>query len=237
MVLQITSDRQPRQIELIRNTPLLAGLRAENLMRLAQSSRFVTVHKGDYLFLQHDPADALYILCAGEMAVILTSIDGREMLIDELKLGDCFGEVALLASGTRTAGAQAREDCEVLEIAAGAFLSVLDTEPQLARRMLTVATQRLFKSQKRESALAFLDAPARMARVLLEMDEADRHGPDKGYIILSQDELARRTGLSRQTVTSVISRWRKQQWILTGRGRIMLLQRDELRHVQDHSLL
>lgn len=228
---------QPRQVEFIRDSPLFAGLREESLGLLARASRFVTVDKGDFLFLQHDPADALYILCAGEMVVVLTSIDGREMIIDELKPGDCFGEVALLASGTRTAGAQAREVCEVLSIEAGAFLSVLDVEPHLARRMLTIATRRLFKSQQRESALAFLDAPARVARVLLEMDESDRLGPDKGYITLSQDELARRTGLSRQTVTGILSRWRKPNWIVTGRGRITLLNRAELQHVREFSLL
>lgn len=225
------------QLRLLAAVPMLSGMHQDSLVRLARASRFVDVPKGEYLFQQHDPADALYILRSGELAIILSSIDGREMIIDEIRPGDCFGEVALLASGERTAGAQAREKSEVLEIRAKPFLDVLDSDHLLARNMLSIAAQRLFKSQKRESALAFLDAPARMARVLLEMDEADRHGPDKGYIILSQDELARRTGLSRQTVTSVISRWRKQQWILTGRGRIMLLQRDELRHVQDHSLL
>jgi CRP-like cAMP-binding protein len=117
------------------------------------------------------------------------------------------------------------------------FLAVLDDEPALARRMLEIATQRLFRSQRRESALAFLGAPARVARVLLEMDEADKRGPDKGFITLSQEELAQRTGLARQTVSGSLGQWRQNDWLLTGRGRIMLLNRAALRRIAEESLL
>lgn len=225
------------KLNLLRSAPIFSGLLDESFTKLANSSRFVSIAKDSFLFLQHDPANALYILRSGNMVVVLSSIDGREMIIDELKVGDCFGEVALLASGTRTAGALAQENSEVLEITATAFLSVLDSEPLLARRMLDIATQRLFKSQKRESALAFLGSPARVARVLLDMDAADRGGPDKGYITLSQDELARRTGLTRQTVANILSQWRRHALILTGRGRIMILDRPGLNRILEESLL
>lgn len=225
------------QLRLLAATPMLSGVRQGSLIRMAQAGRFVTIPKGEYLFQQHDPADALYILRSGELAIILSSIDGREMIIDEIHPGDCFGEVALLASGERTAAAQAREKSEVLEIKAKPFLAVLNSDHLLARGMLSIATQRLYKAQKRESALAFLDAPARIARVLLQMDVDDKQGPDKGYITLSQEELAQRTGLSRQTVANNLGQWRRRDWLLTGRGRIMLLNRSALRRIEEQGLL
>lgn len=230
------SARQEK-IQLLRSTPIFSGLKEESYLQLAKASRFLKITKGSFLFHQHEKASALYILHKGEMAVVLSNIDGREMIIDELKPGDCFGEVSLLTSGERTAGAQARENSEVLEINAKDFLGVLDVEPGLARQMLEIATQRLFKSQKRESALAFLDAPARVARVLLDMDEADRRGHDKGFITLSQEELAQRTGLTRQTVANILSQWRRREWLLTGRGRVMLLNRAAIIKIKEQSLL
>ncbi len=228
---------RPEQIEFLRATPMLSGLMEESLIKLANASRFVTIPKGLFLFYQHDAADTMYILRTGEMAVVLTSIDGREMIINEIKPGDCFGEVSLLTTGERTAGAQARMHSEALEISANAFMSVLDSEPGLARRMLEIATQRLFKAHQRESALAFLDAPARVARVVLEMDEIDRQGPDKGYITLPQEELAQRTGLTRQTVANSLGEWRRKGWLLTGRGRIMVLNRSALHQIEEQSRL
>ena len=42
---------------------------------------------------------------------------------------------------------------------------------------------------------------------------------------MSQEELAQRTGLTRQTVARLLGDWRRHDWLLTGRGRIMLLNR------------
>ncbi len=218
-------------------TPLFSGLKKSNLTKLAAASRLKIVTRGSGLFNQHDPAYSLYILRSGVMGIVLTSYDGREMLIDELKPGDCFGEVCVLMNGERTAGAVAREDGEVIEINGDEFLSILDAEPSLVKRMLDIAMRRLFRAQKRESALAFLGAPARIARLLVEMDEADKQESDKGYITLSQEELAQRTGLTRQTVSNNLGYWRREDWLLTGRGRIMLLNRAAIRRIAEESLI
>lgn len=225
----------PDKMEFLRANALLADISEANLLRLGNAGRYVEITKGSFLFYQHDEADSLYFLQSGEMAVVLTSIDGREMIINEINPGDCFGEVSLLTSGARTASAQARKNSVALEIAANVFLNVLDSEPAVARRMLDVATKRLFKAHLRESALAFLDAPARIARTLLEIDELDRQGEDKGYMTLSQEEVAQRTGLARQTVAYSLGQWRRRGWILTGRGRIMILNHAALKRIEEQA--
>lgn len=222
-------------LEVLRHAPILSGLNKSSLSKLANSGRLVGVEKGVFLFYQNDPADTAFLLWSGEMSIVLSSADGREMIIAEVRPGECFGEVSLLTTGQRTAGALAREDSVVLEMAAKAFLSVLDEEPALAREMLKIATLRLSRAQKRESALAFLDAPARIARVLLELDDLDKLGSDKGYIILSQEEVAQRTGLTRQTVAHNLGQWRRRDWILTGRGRIMILNRAALNRIREQN--
>jgi CRP/FNR family transcriptional regulator, cyclic AMP receptor protein len=215
--------------------PLFEGLQAESLEIMARGGRFRRVPRGDYLFFQTEPGDSIFLMRAGMVVVVLMNPDGRELVISELHPGDCFGEISLLSEGIRTAGAMAREDSEVLEVPGSAFLAVLDQEPRLTRRMLAVTIERLNAAHSRESALAFLDAPGRVARMLLEMDERDQEGPDKGYITLSQEELAQRTGLTRQTVARELGNWRRSGWLLTGRGRIMLLKRTQLQEVVEHS--
>jgi CRP-like cAMP-binding protein len=85
--------------------------------------------------------------------------------------------------------------------------------------------RRLQNSSKREEALAFHDAEQRLAYQLLHLDELAK---DKGYLTLSQDELATRVGLTRQTVATILGRWRRSGWLLTGRGHVVLLNRREL---------
>lgn len=215
--------------------PLFRNINPMNLLALARVSRWRNVKRGDFLFLQGDAAHAAFVVCTGLIGITLNSADGRELTITEMRDGDLFGENALISHTPRSTSAIARAATSVLEIPRAAFLALLDDEPQLVRRMLETAVARMAASNNRESALAFLNAPARVARVLREMDEADRQTTDKGYIVLSQEELAQRTGLTRQTVARILGEWRREGWLLTGRGRIMLLRRAELQRVEEQS--
>ena len=60
------------------------------------------------------------------------------------------------------------------------------------------------------------------------MLQLDQLASDVGYLTLSQEELATRVGLTRQTVATILGRWRRSGWLLTGRGHIVLLNRREL---------
>ena len=70
----------------------------------------------------------------------------------------------------RSTSAVAREPSEVFAIPRGDFLAVIEARPKLMRRVLETTARRLSVSSERESALAFQNAPARLARVLLQLD-------------------------------------------------------------------
>ena len=170
--------------------------------------------------MQGDAAEAAFIVHSGSIAIILSSADGRELLINEMRSGDCFGEIGVLTGLPRSTGAVARLNSEALVIPAAAFLTAIDNEPNLARRVLKTTAERLRNSSERESALVFLDAEARLARVLLQLDQ---QFSEDGYVTISQAELAQRTGMTRQTVAKSLGKWRRAGWLVTGRGRIVVL--------------
>ena len=128
----------------------------------------------------------------------------------------------------------ARADSEILVIPAEAFLGVVEAEPSLARRILKITAERLQRSGEREGALAFLDAQARLARLLLELEKEEKA---KGYVTISQDELAHRTGLIRQTVAKALGKWRRAGWLITGRGRILLLNHGALAELEKNLVI
>jgi CRP-like cAMP-binding protein len=213
--------------------PLLTDLSEASLLALACASKFIQVEKGQFVFLQSDPSEKVYIVRTGIISIVLESSDGREMVINEMHSGDFFGELGVLTKKARSTSAVARSSCELLVLPRQAFLSILDAEPVLARRMLEITANRLRGSSERESALAFLDAQARLARLLLNLEKQEL---EKGYITISQEELAQRTGQTRQTVAKALGRWRRAGWLITGRGRIMLLKHDSLSQLEQEWL-
>jgi CRP-like cAMP-binding protein len=216
------------------NISLLSQLGETSRQALAHHSRFQQIRNGEILFLQSDPSEFVYIVRSGEIAIVLSSPDGRDMMINRMRRGDIFGELGILTGRSRSTSAVARADTEILVIPAEIFLRIVAEEPALALRILKITAERLQRSGEREGALAFMDAQARLARLLLELEKEEKA---KGYVTISQEELADRTGLIRQTVAKVLGKWRRAGWLITGRGRILLLNHEALAELEKNLVI
>jgi CRP/FNR family cyclic AMP-dependent transcriptional regulator len=223
-MMKKTPDPVFEALVFFNNLPLFEGLAEKSLQKLADSCQLIHIKKGQYIFFQSDPSDKIYIVRSGMISIVLESPDGREMVINEMVAGDFFGEVGAITSKPRSTSAFSSKDSHLLAIPAPIFLEILDCEPVLTRRILMTTASRLRNSSAREGALAFLDAQARLARLMLQLEE---QAPEKGYITISQEELAQRTGQTRQTVAKALGRWRRAGWVITGRGHIVLIKREE----------
>ncbi|MBI5030501.1 MAG: Crp/Fnr family transcriptional regulator [Chloroflexi bacterium] len=215
-------------LPILKRVPLFADLNDSALTVLAQVSHVKSIPSGSVLFCQGDDAQAAYILCSGVIAIVLNTPDGRELVINEMRAGDCFGELAFLSGGTRSAGAIARAASQLVVIPREEFLAELKAEPALMLHLIETLAKRLRSSTERESALAFLDATARLARTLLELERAGRA---PGDVEISQEELAQRIGVTRQTAARILGEWRRNDWIETRRGKIIVSDRAALRYI------
>ncbi len=220
-------------LDFLRSLPLFSHLNETSARSLAAVCRFRRLEKGEILFLRSDFPEAVYVVRSGRISIVLDSPDGRQPVIDEMRPGEILGELGLLTLKTHSASAAAQSSSQVLVIPREAFLQVIDQDPGFTRLLLELTAQRLHQSAARELALAFMDAEARLARHLLVLET---HDHEKGYVTVSQEELAHSTGLIRQTVAKALGRWRRQGWLLTGRGRILILNRRALEEI-DRGLL
>ncbi len=216
-------------VEFLCSLPLFAGLNESSLQLVAALCRFRRVSRGEILFFDSDACESAYVVRSGSISIVLNSPDGREMVIDEVHPGEMFGETELLTGKSRIAAAIARSQAELLLIPSEALLCLLDAEPRFTRRILECTAQHLQDTTRRLMALAFMNAQARLARNLLALDDEQR---DIGFVTVSQDELARGAGLIRQTVAKALGEWRRKGWLLTGRGRIVVLNRKALEQVE-----
>jgi CRP/FNR family transcriptional regulator, cyclic AMP receptor protein len=212
-------------LQFLRNLPLFSGISQTNMAELAGAARIKQVQKGTFIFFQDDPALDIYFVWRGAIAIQMEDSEGRELILNEMSPGECFGELGTLTGQPRSTSAEAVVDSEVLLIPGSMFRKILNQEPELMSRLFQITAQRLQNSSKREEALAFHNAEQRLAHKLLDLDKMTS---EKGYITLSQEELAQRAGITRQTAATILGQWRTRGWLLTGRGRIVLLNRAEL---------
>lgn len=227
--MKVSGESAAEVLQFLGDLPLFDNITDCSRRLLAGGCRFIRVGRGQIVFFEADTGESAYVVRSGTISIVLNSPDGREMEIDEVRAGGMFGELELLTREPRSACAVAYTNAELLVIPGPLFLKVMEAEPALARGVLDFTACRLQKSTKRQMSLAFMNAHARLARDLLRMD---KEAPDPGYITASQEDLARGAGLIRQTVAKALGEWRRNGWLLTGRGRIVILNRKALERVE-----
>jgi CRP/FNR family cyclic AMP-dependent transcriptional regulator len=104
-----------KRLALLQMMPIFGGIREDVLQFLLEVSPIVAVPKGKFFFRQGDAASSMFVLEQGEVAILKTW-KGHEYLLQSLKTGDCFGEMAILDLLPRSASVLARVDCIALEI-------------------------------------------------------------------------------------------------------------------------
>jgi CRP/FNR family cyclic AMP-dependent transcriptional regulator len=114
MVAMEHASREDR-IHLLQGTPIFGAVSEEALDLVLERAEVVTVHAGAYFFREGDRGVSTYVIEEGRVTV-LKAWDGKETALSELGRGDCFGEVALLDFGPRSASVQAIEETRALEL-------------------------------------------------------------------------------------------------------------------------
>jgi CRP-like cAMP-binding protein len=203
---------------------LFRGLSPATLEQIARLCVRRTYERNAVIFSQSDPGDALYGVVTGRVRISASSAAGREVFLNIMEPGDTFGEIALLDGRPRTASASVTAPSDLLIVTREQFLGLMAREPQLADHLLRLLCARLRWVSGFAEESALLPVPARLARRLLSLGKLHGHETQAGIELkVSQDEMARFLGLSRQIVNQYLQTWKAQRWVDLGRGRIMIL--------------
>src|ERR1700689_5381141 len=126
-----------------------------------------------------------------------------------METGGNFREIALLGERPRTGTASATAPTELILIARGHFLQLLEREPKLVSHVVELLCERIRWTSGLAEEFALLGVPARLARRLLSLGRLHGHETPKGMeLSISQEEMARFLGLSRQAVNQYLQNWK-----------------------------
>jgi CRP-like cAMP-binding protein len=226
---QAATNLSPRAV--LKRNYLFRGLPDATIERIAALAAKRHYARGFQIFAQGDDGDALYGVAAGRVRISASASGGREVFLNIMEPGDTFGEVAVMDGLPRTASAVALDDSTLIVIQRGDFLPLLEREPKLATHLLKLLCERLRWTSELVEESAFLAGPARLAKRLLILASLHGRAAHVGQLELriSQHELARFLGLTRQAVNHSLAEWRRLSWIELGRNRIVIHNTEALR--------
>lgn len=93
--------------------------------------------RGQTIFAEGDPGDALYLILEGEVRISKHIPGVGEEALAFLPDGSCFGEMALMEGRVaRSASAIAQKDCEIARLTQKDFLELMERDQDLAIEIL-----------------------------------------------------------------------------------------------------
>lgn len=136
------SSKQQEAIDLLEDLPAAAR------QALLARERRITLEAGQPLFEAGKPAEALYIVNKGTLAVYVDRPGTGRHLLALIRQGEVVGEMAVISGGPRTASAVAIRDSELIVVSASEFRQMQHRYPELARGL-----NRLLVSRLRQTSL------------------------------------------------------------------------------------
>lgn len=101
-----------------------------------------SLKKGDVLFREGDPSEAMYVIKSGKVAIV-KSKGNSEIQLAELGAGDMLGEMAFFDSKPRSAGARALADTVVIELPFKALNAQFKTFPEWLKAIMRTVNSHL----------------------------------------------------------------------------------------------
>lgn len=115
---------------------LFSGVTEENLAALAESSVLLRFNAGQTILFKGATVDGLHVVISGKADVYMKSTNKTLVRVAELGMGEVFGEVSIVESGTAGATIKASEnDMLVLMIPQESFRQVLQQDEGFAVRV------------------------------------------------------------------------------------------------------
>jgi CRP-like cAMP-binding protein len=219
------SARRPAATLMAVDWPLLDVLSAEQRRRLLSHARRRRFKRGEVVFHEGDPGDALHLIDKGHVAVKRSTPLGDVAMLLVLGPGDVFGELAVVAPGPRNATVVPLDPVETLAVHREVFDDLRQTHPGIDR----VLMHGLVEEVRRLSAMLVeaMYVPADK-RIYLRLSELTRifrvpgHA-DRVVIPLTQEELAQLAGTTRPTANRVLRSAEAASELTVARGRIEVL--------------
>ena len=203
--------------------PLLRPLAQAERDAVLAAARERTFAKGEVVFHEGDPADAMHLLVSGRLVVQVATPDGERASLNVLGPGDHVGELALLPhGGRRSASVIALEPATTRVLTEQAFRDLCTRHPAVQGLLVDLLAERVKELSSRLLETMYLPLDRRLYRTLLQLGQAYAEPGQAPAVPLTQEQLADLVGGTRPTVNQVLQRLADERIIELGRGRVVI---------------
>lgn len=210
--------------------PLFAGITAAELAGQELNCAEKTLEAWEILFNQQDQDRDVYFLLSGALLAVYWTLEGREVIFTRFPIGACFGELAALDGGDRSLAVVARSQSRVLKLSRQSFLDLIDTVPQIRKRVTLDLVERVRGLTEKNVELTTFSVEQRVASYLIRL-AMERNCLEVSGVLEdapTHAEIAASIGANREMVSRTITNLARRGAIKPSRKRIELCDPERL---------
>jgi len=212
-------------IETLKKSEVFSELSEAEIKEVSRLFEERGFKKDEYIFMEEDPSDWLYIVAKGRVKIVKHSLAGKDVILEIIQPGGIFGGVAVLDRRPFPASAQAMEQTEVLRISRKRLFDIMEEYPVLKLAMVRTFSDRLRNAHETLKNIATERVEKRIASLLLKLSE--KVGAKEGEYTriefpLTRQEIADMVGTTVETCIRTMSKFQKEGMVKSSGGRILI---------------
>ncbi len=189
------------------------------LATIGEGRKILAFEKGQTIFAQGGPADAVFYVQKGKIKLTVVSQAGKEATVGVLGEGSFFGEGGLAGQALRMGSASAMTDCTILRIDKQSMIAALHREHTFSDLFASHLLARNIRYEEDLVDQLFNSSEKRLARILLLLAHFGKEDkPEPVIPKISQESLAEMVGTTRSRVSFFMNRFRKLGFVEYGGG-------------------
>jgi CRP/FNR family transcriptional regulator len=201
-------------------------------MQTLDAIKFTGVYpKGSVLFVDGEEPRGVFILCSGRAKLTTSSSEGKTLIVKIAEPGEVLGASATILGRPYEVSAETIEPSQLNFIKRDDFLRFLNGHTEACMHTAQQLSEKYQSAQREIRSLGLAQTTSeKLAKLLLDWC---RHGEQtsKGIrlkVLLTHEEIAQMVGTTRETVTRLLSDFKRRKIVEVKGSTVIVLKKSDL---------
>jgi len=188
--------------------------------------------KNALLFVEGEQPRGVYILCSGRAKLTTSSTEGRTLIVKIVNPGEILGVSAAILGKPYEVSAETLEASQVSFIRREDFMRFLNAYSEACMKTAHQLSEKYESAQREIRTLGLAQTTSeKLAKLLLDWSATGEETPQgtRMQVLLTHEEIAQMIGTTRETVTRLLSDFRRKKLISVKGSSLFLLAKQQMR--------
>ena len=202
-------------------------------LHMLDAIKFTGVYpKGSVLFVDGEQPRGIFILCSGRAKLTTSSSEGKTLIVKIAEPGEVLGASATILGRPYEVSAETIEPAQLNFIKREDFLRFLGSHAEACMHTAQQLSEKYQSAQREIRSLGLAQTTSeKLARLLLDWCTRNGEETPKGIrlkVLLTHEEIAQMLGTTRETVTRLLSDFKRRKVIEVKGSTILVINKEAM---------